>query len=198
MPLYKYFTEERFAHAFMRKGSMRFGSLVSYRGLEDGGVRGDPKDGTLHYAPAEGLEITMVADGRKLVGTSFSTAAQNMFVYCASNELSAERAGEFGPFCVEIADPDAIVTRLRARACATSRLDYARTVYGKTEYRPYDKIPSVDWAFPERVVLIKPPEYASQKEFRIALPLKADACSVDDYIIVEVGGLEAITRLHRF
>lgn len=140
----------------------------------------------------------MVADGRKLVGTSFSTAAQNMFVYCASNELSAERASEFGPFCVEIADPDAIVSRLRARACAKSRLDYAGMVYGETEYRQYDKIPGVDWAFPERVVLIKPPEYASQKESRIALPLKAEARSNDDYIIIEVNSLETVTRLHRF
>ena len=177
MPLYKYFTEERFAHAFLRKGSMRFGSLASYRGLEDGGVRGDPKDGTLHFAPPEGLEITMVADGMKLVGTSFSTAAQHMFVYCVSNELSAERAGEFGSFCVEITNPDVIVSRLRARVYATSRLDYARIVYGETEYRSYDKIPGIDWAFPERVVLIKPPEYASQKESRIALPLKVDARS---------------------
>lgn len=198
MPLYKYFTDERFALAFMRRGAMRFGSLASYRGLEDGGVRGDPKDATLHYAPAEGLEITMVADGRKLVGTSFSTAAENIFVYCASNELSAERAGEFGPFCVEITDPDAIVARLRARASATSRLDYARTVYGETEYRPYDKVPGADWAFPERVVLIKPPEYASQKESRIALPLKADAHSDDSNIVVEIGNLATLTRLHRF
>lgn len=155
------------------------------------------QDGTLHYAPADGLEITMVADGRKLVGTSFSTAAQNMFVYCASNELSVERAGEFGSFCVEIIDPDAILTRLRARACASSGLDYARTVYGEIEYRPYDKIPGVDWAFPERVVLIKPPEYASQKESRIALPLKANAHSDDGHIIVEIGNLTAFTRLHQ-
>lgn len=198
MPLYKYFTEECFAHAFMRKGLMRFGSLAYYRGLEDGGGRGDAKDGTLHYAPAEGLEITMVADGRRLVGTSFSTAAQNMFVYCASNELSAERASEFGAFCVEIADIDVIMARLKGRACPTSRLDYARVSYGQTEYRPLDKIPGIDWAFPERVVLIKPPEYVGQNESRIALPLKADARSDDSYILVVVGSLKAITRLHRF
>lgn len=144
MALFKYFTEERFATAFVRKGSMRFGSLAFYRGLEDGGIRGDPKDATLHYAPPEGLEITMVSDGRKLMGTSFSTAAENMFVYCASNELSAERAADFGAFCVEIVDPDHLVRRLVARASATSKIDYARTIFGETQYRKYDEIPGVD------------------------------------------------------
>lgn len=198
MPLYKYFTEERFANAFIRKGYMRFGSLNSYRQLEDGGVRGDPKDGTLHYAPAGGIEITMVADGRKLSGVSFSTAAQNMFVYCMTSELSEERATELGPFCVEIVDPDAVVARLKARATEASRLDYAGVVCGETEYRPYDKIPGADWAVPERVVMIKPPEYASQKEFRIALPLKSDAQSDDDCIFVAIGKLAKIARLYRF
>lgn len=198
MPCYKYFTEERFAHALIRKGVMRFGSLQYYRSLEDGGIRGDPKDGTLHYAPSDGFEVTIVADGRKLVGTAFSTAAQNMFIYCLSNELSAERADEFGPFCVEITDPDTIVSRLRTRVYAASRLDYARVVYGETEYRPYDKIPGVDWASPERVVLIKPPEYASQKETRIVLPLKVGASSNDDFVTAEVGNLHAVTRLHQF
>lgn len=198
MPLYKYFTEERFANAFIRKGSMRFGSLNSYRRLEDGGIRGDPKDGTLHYAPAEGIEITMVADGRKLVGTSFSTAAQNMFVYCMSSERSEERAAELGRFCVEIEDIEAIVARLKARACTTSKLDYAKVVCDETEYRAYDKIPGADWAVPERVVMIKPPEYASQQEFRMVLPLKPDAHSDDECIFVAVGNLDGIVRLHRF
>lgn len=198
MALYKYFTDERFANAFIRKGNMRFGSLASYRQFEDGGVRGDPKDGTLHYEPHEGIEITMVADGRKLSGISFSTAAQNMFVYCMSSELSSERAAELGPFCVEVADPDTIVARLRARATNASKLDYAAVVCGETEYRPYDKIPGADWAVPERVVMIKPPEYAPQKEFRIALPLKPDATSEDECVLVPIGNLGGIARLHRF
>ena len=81
MAVYKYYTEERFADAFMERGEMKFGSLAHFRSLEDGGTRGDPKDGTLHYAPPEGLEITMVKDGRKLSGVSFTTAALNMFVF---------------------------------------------------------------------------------------------------------------------
>ncbi len=173
MSLFKYFANECHARALVRKGEMRFGSLAYYRGIEDGGVRGDPRDGMLHYAPAGGIEITMVADGRKLTGTAFTTAAESMFVYCASNDISVERAKDFGQFCVEIADPDAIVRRLQARASASSRLDYGRVHMGATEYRPLDQIPAADWAFPERVVLIKPPDYAGQNETRIVLPLRA-------------------------
>lgn len=198
MAIYKYFAEERFADAFMKRGEMKFGSLSYYRAIEDGGRRGDPKDGTLHYAPPDGLEVTRVTDGRKLTGVSFTTAAQNMFVFCVSNELSADRARDFGHFCVEITDPDALVERLKARAHTSSKLDYARTIFGLVEYRPLDKIPGVDWAFPEKVVLMKPPEYAIQAESRIAVPLKPDASSNDTSLIVAVGDLTPVTTLHRF
>lgn len=198
MSLYKYFNDECHARAFISKGQMRFGSLDYYRGIEDGGVRGDPRDGMLHYSPAGGLEITMVADGRKLSGTAFTTVAERMFVYCASNDISAERAKDFGRFCVEIADPDAIVYRLKARESTSSRLDYGRVFMGATEYRPLDQIPAADWTFPERVVLIKPPEYADQNETRIVLPLKLDAASNDSHILVHVGNLKEITKLHVF
>ena len=196
--MFKYFADKRHADAFMRKGSMRFGSLAYYRGIEDGGVRGDPKDGTLHYAPAGGIEITMVADGRKLLGTAFTTAAENMFVYCASNEMSAGRARDFGRFCVEIIDPNVVVRRLKARAGTSSRLDYSQVHIGVTEYRAVDQIPDVDWAFPERVVLIKPPEYVEQNEIRIVLPLRRDAASDDSHIIIHLGDLKPLTRLHVF
>ena len=179
MAIFKYFSDEAHAVAFMRRGVMRFGSLSYYRGIEDGGVRGDPKDGTLHYAPPGGIEITMVADGRKLTGTAFSSAAESMFVYCASKDLSAERAKDFGAFCVEVKDPEALMRRLKARESPSSSLDYAQAYIGPTEYRPLDDIPGVDWAFPERLVLIKPPEYASQNEMRLVHPLTPEAKSSD-------------------
>jgi hypothetical protein len=140
----------------------------------------------------------MVADNRQLTATKFTTAAENMFVFCASNDISAERAQDFGQFCVEIADPEAIVRRLQARASASSRLDYDRILMGATEYRPLDQTPAADWAFPERVVFIKPPDYAGQNEARIVLPLKPDATSTDSHVLVRVGNLQEITRLHVF
>lgn len=131
MSLFKYFNDKDYALAFMRKGEMRFGSLTYYRGIEDGGVRGDPKDGMLHYAAADGIEITMVADSRKLTGTSFTSAAESMLVYCASNDRSAERATGFGEFCVEITEPKAILRRLKARASVSSRIDYERIIWAR-------------------------------------------------------------------
>ena len=153
-------------------------------------------DGTLHYKPPGGLKIMMEADGRKLIDVSFTTAAENMFVYCASNELSVERAKDFGVYCVEILNPDALMRRVQARASAGSKLDYAQAHIGSVEYRPLDQIPAADWALPGRVVLIKPPEYAGQNEIRIVLPLKANASSSGAFIAVPVGNLESITKLH--
>jgi hypothetical protein len=196
MSLFRYFPEERYARDFIRKGVLRFGSLAYYRGIEDGGIRGDPKDGALHYAPHGGLEITMIADGRKLTGGSFTTKAENMFIYCMSGDLSSERSKEFGAFCVEIMDPDAIVRRLKARANPTSKLDYTSVQMGQVSYRPVDQIPGTDWAFPERVVLMKPPEFASQNETRIVLPLKVSADSVDSHVAVTIGDLTSLTALH--
>ena len=57
MSLFRYFANEQHADGFMRKGEMRFGSLAYYRGIEDGGVRGDPKDGMLHYEPTGGIDV---------------------------------------------------------------------------------------------------------------------------------------------
>ncbi|MCW1383934.1 hypothetical protein OLX02_14010 [Novosphingobium sp. KCTC 2891] len=197
MPIFRYFSEQRFADSFITDGQMRFGSLASYRAYDDGGVRGDPKDGALHYAPPDGLEITMVKDGRKLTGMSFTTAAENMFVYCVSNEPSDRCAKELGSFCVEISDPEEIVARLKARACRTSKLDYAQVSFGPVEYRPLDAIPGVEWAFPERVVLMKPPEYDWQNESRFVLPLKPHAQSADSFVKIEIGSLEHLAKRYR-
>lgn len=198
MVIYKYFSERRFAEEFMERGIMKFGSLSYYRAIEDGGNRGDPKDGTLNYAPPEGIEITRIRDGQKFRGISFTSSAQNMFAFCASNELSANRAGEFGPVCVEVMDADVLIARLKARAHRSSKIDYANTICGQIEYRALDQIPGVDWEFPERIVFMKPPEYQSQAEYRIVLPLKPGASSNDPTIFVTVGNLTPVTTLHCF
>ncbi|MEV5033632.1 hypothetical protein [Sphingobium sp. LMC3-1-1.1] len=140
----------------------------------------------------------MVKDGRKLTGVSFTTAAQNMFVYCVSNEPSDRCVKELGPFCVEISDSNEIVARLKARACRHSKLDYAQTSFGSVEYRPLDAIPGVDWAFPERVVLMKPPEYDWQNESRFVLPSKPETQSADLFVMIEIGSLEHLTKLYRY
>ena len=152
----------------------------------------------LHYAPEKGFAITVIDDGQTITGSRLTAPAEGMFVFCASLECSENRAIDFGRYCVEINDSETILRRLRTRASAASNIDYERAHMGPTVYRPLDQIPGVDWAFPDRVVLIKPPEYAHQNEFRIVLPMKANRKPSGDYISLIIGNLAGVTKLHTF
>lgn len=171
MAIFKYFTDEAHALALINKGELMLQPLSHFRGREADGVRGDPRDGILTYAPQGGLVMNM-ADGREIIleGGSFNSSVNqnNIFVYCASNQLSAELAEKFGTFCVEIPNPEILVQRLRARAHPTSKFDYEQVVCNTVDYREHDREPDADWALPEKLVLIKPPAFAWQDEFRIA------------------------------
>ena len=172
MAIYKYFTEEVHALALINKGELLMQPLSHFRSREADGVRGDPRDGILTYAPKDGLVMNM-EDGRVITlrhGSFNSSVNQNdIFVYCASNQLSAKLAEKFGRFCVAIPDPDLVVKRLSMRAHPTSQLDYAQVVCGKVDYREHSRAPGADWALPERLVLVKPDDFAWQDEFRIAI-----------------------------
>lgn len=116
--------------------------LAFYRGLEiEEGGRGDKWDGVLRYAPTEGLTLNM-EDGRtiELEDYSFNASVRQdeIFVWCASENLSLELAHIFGKFCVEI-DPNIIAHRLRMRANAVSALDYSEIVSGHVDYRSVKK-----------------------------------------------------------
>jgi len=165
MAIFKYFTHEEHALALINKGIMMMQPLSHFRGREADGIRGDPNDGVLTYAPKGGLVMNM-EDGRTttLEGGSFNSSVNqsDIFVYCASNRLSADLAERFGPFCVEIPDPDILVRRLQLRAHPTSQLDYDQLVCGKVDYRDQDSEPGADWALPERLVLFQ------AKRFRMA------------------------------
>ncbi|MDR3426069.1 hypothetical protein [Silvimonas sp.] len=219
MAIFKYFTEEVHASALLSKGKLMLQPLSHFRAREADGVRGDPRDGILTYAPQGGLVMNM-ADGRviRLEGGSLnSTVNQNdVFVYCASNQLSADLAEKFGPFCVEIPDPDLLVQRLKRRAHPTSQFDYSQVVCGNVDYREHSREPGADWALPERLVLIKPVEFAWQDEFRIAVGTR-DIMNVENVgltiqtgptppvfepvpapIFLAVGNLIDVVKLHRF
>lgn len=172
MAIFKYFTEEAHALLLINRGELMLQPLSHFRGREADGVRGDPCDGILTYAPKDGLVMNM-EDGRVITlegGSLNSSVNQNdVFVYCASNQLSADLAEKFGAYCVEIPDPDILVRRLRARAHPASQFDYEHVVSGKVDYREHSREPGVDWALPERLVLIKPEDFAWQDEFRVAV-----------------------------
>ena len=182
MAIFKYFTEEAHALALINKGELMLQPLSHFRGREADGVRGDPRDGILTYAPKDGLVMNM-EDGRVITlegGSLNSSVNQNdVFVYCASTELSADLAAKFGAFCVEIPDPDLLVRRLRMRAHPSSQFDYEQIVCGKVDYREHSREPGADWALPERLVLIKPVDFQWQDEFRIAVG-KRDTMNVEN------------------
>jgi hypothetical protein len=182
MTIYKYFTEEAHALALINRGELMLQPLSHFRGREADGVRGDPRDGVLTYAPQGGLVMNM-ENGRVITledGSFNSSVNQNdIYVYCASNQLSADLAQRFGAFCVEIPDHDVLVRRLQMRGHLTSKFDYGQVVCGKVVYREHSEEPGVDWALPERLVLVKPVEFAWQDEFRIAVG-KRDAMKVEN------------------
>ena len=219
MSIFKYFTEEAHALALIKKGVLMMQPLSHFRGREADGVRGDPRDGILTYALEDGLVINR-NDGSAIMfedGSFNSSVNQNdIFVYCASNQLSAELAEKFGAFCVEIPDPELLVRRLKQRAHPTSHLDYEQVVCGNVDYRERSREPGVDWALPERLVLIKPNDFAWQDEFRIVVG-KRDTMNVENVsltiqtrssapvfekvpapIFLRVGKLTDVVTLHRF
>lgn len=195
MAIYKYFTDEAHALALINKGELMMQPLSHFRGREADGVRGDALDGILRYAPKDGLVMNM-EDGRviTLEGGSFNSSVNqnDIFVYCVSNELSAGLAEKFGAFCVEIPDPDVLVRRLKMRAQPTSQFDYEQIVCGHVDYRERDREPGADWALPERLVLIKPEDFAWQNEFRIAVG-KRDTMNVENVgLTIQIGQAEPV------
>lgn len=190
--IFKYFTAEAHARSFIRRGTFLLRSLSHFRRLEDGAVRGDAQDGRLRHAPAGGL-VLQKADGTQIVmaGHQFvASPAREIFVFCASNRRSDDLARRFAaPFCVEVSDVDALIERIRARANPTSSLDYGATQQQAVEYRDSTKEPGVDWALPEKLVFIKPPAFAWQDEYRIAIGRRGafDVNAVDCAIEADAG-----------
>lgn len=219
--LFKYFGEEAYAHAFIDKGEVYLRPLAYFRAFEDGQVRGDPDDGKLLHAPEVGLVLTK--ENGELVempkGWRFraSVRENDIFVYCLSLDLSSNLAKRFeSPFCVEVCDPIRLLGRIISSARLRSRLD--RRVHSHAvNYRGLAEEPGVDWALPERVAFIKPEDWAWQNEHRIVVGLKSAfdvenvECALEssdfepeapvlpaDPLVLRVGDLSKITKLHRF
>lgn len=214
--IFKYFSEEAHARAFIDRGKLLMRPLSYFRALEEDGGRADRRDGILTYAPAGGLELNM-SDGKKVTledGSFNSSVQQNdIFLFCASREYSVELTEKFGRFCVEI-DPDYLVRRLKQRAHPSSKFDYENIIHGTVEYRTYDRVPGVDWALPEKLVFIKPEDFSAQSEYRIALgkrgafaienvalTLQTGPCTTSvkpeqSHIILPIGGLKQAATLH--
>src|SRR5882762_3730947 len=104
--LYKYFTERKWADAFLQ-GEVLFRSLAYFRDYEDECVRKDKKEGTAVFRPSDGLIINDQTQGRTftLPGFAFESTAnqEEILVFCASRSLTDELRRRFeAVVCVEI------------------------------------------------------------------------------------------------
>ena len=221
MPLFKYFSKESHAAALMNRGELRFNTLAHFRAHEDLGVRGDPDDGRLVFQHGDGINVRK-ADGSTVFMPGGRFVAdpniRDIFVYCASTVLSNNLARRFNsPFCVEIFEPEELLTRLRQRAHQTSKLDYEQLEQGAVRYRYSDELPGTTWAQPNQLAFIKPPDFSWQQEYRIAVGRRgafdleagtyslqtgpeppSEAASSDPAITLRIGTLHPRCRLHRF
>jgi hypothetical protein len=218
--IFKYFSQEKHALDLINRGRMHWKALSSFREIEDGGIRGDPRDGVLVHAPEGGLDargldgkpVKALAGAKRFVA---SVKGDDIFVYCTSNIKSDLLFREFGGFCVEIEDVDKLILMIKARECPASKLAYEEITFGSMDYRPLSQIPAADWARPEKAVFIKPPEYAPQDEFRIALPkrgafqaenvelmiefegVQKPPPAIQEPIFIDIGNITDFAKLHR-
>ncbi|PIC01708.1 hypothetical protein [Caulobacter sp. X] len=219
--IFKYVGAESYARALIEKGQLYLQSLAHFRAYEDGLVRGDPDDGKLRYQPAEGLTLTK-ADGEVVVlpaGSRFrsSVNAEDVFVYCLSSERSEALAEKFrSPFCVEIRDAGALFAKIKGSVKLRSKLDSRNVYRGAVEYRALSALPGGDWALPEKVAFIKPPDWSWQAEYRIVIgrkgtfraenvslaleigPGESSVAMQREPLVLNVGSLSPIAQLHRF
>lgn len=185
-PLYRYLPPAR-VEAFIREGSLLMRSLSYFRDYEDdAGVRADPFEGTLAHRPRDGLKVTMVGTGevRPLPYTFESTAREDdIFVYCASAELSRNIASRFSTtVCIEIHRPIPFLNRLRTALALRSRMRANQLVHGEVHYYDWHEPPIVDWALPERIAMRKPSHFSWQREYRFAVP-RDDAFAVENVLV---------------
>lgn len=154
---------------------MLFRTLAYFRALEFDEERGDPNDGELNYQPENGLQLTK-EDGSivAMPGWRFVSSGNpsDMFVYCASSEISEEIAKKLGSFCVEIFDPVSLVAKLRAKLRIRSQFDAQKIYFQTVDYRDLNAEPKADWALPEKMAFIKPREFEHQQEFRFVIGKK--------------------------
>ena len=218
-PIYKYVSQERFAHSLMEEGHVFMQTLATFRGYEENDARRDPDDGRLRFQPREGLEVQFEGREPEVLANwaaTFSVKADDMFIFCLSKILSQELAERFeAPFCVEIKKPIGFISRIISKVRLRSAMDKA-VHFGDVEYRQREAPPEARWALPDRVAFVKPEGYALENEFRVVVGKKGvfDVHNVEmkletgpqplafqvrqEPLTLKIGDLSSITNLHRF
>lgn len=218
--LFKYIPS-KYADAFVDQGSVLFRSLMYFKSYEDGAVRGDRYEGTFAYTPQGGLEITNLTTGQVfMMDTSFQAhvRAHEIFVFCLSQERSAELAKAFNTdVCVEIKNPAFFLDRIRQALHRRRATKHHTVLHGAVNYSSCLVEPGVAWALPDQIIMRKNDMYRWQAEYRVAF---APRGALDpDQVLVElappnsdprligpqsedrclrIGSLKSVCRIHRF
>jgi hypothetical protein len=219
--LFRYFSSEEYARAFMEDGAVLFRALSYFRDYEDAGVRADPYEGTLAHRPDDGLRLHLVDQKQVVVlQSNFEARAceDDIFVYCLSTELSPHIARRFqAKVAVVVKDRGTFFARVRQALDASKAVRADELVRKVVRYCHLREAPVIDWALPERIALRKPKSFEWQREYRIAVPV-GNAFKVENVelaivepgrnrpqrredhpqLMVHVGSLSNICRLHRF
>lgn len=193
--LYRYFTEEKWAEAFL-DGSLRFRSLAYYRDYEDAEVRGDQNEGTAIMRPVAGLEVTNQTQRTSFImpDSAFESVANagEIFVYCLSKSESQEKREKFrAAACVEVFDTKAFCRRVQIalprRATFPGRPGH-QMIGQHVDYYKVTEGVSPRWALPDLIAASKLDSYRWQDEFRLVFSL-TDALAFEKVNVRVVQGL---------
>jgi len=164
--LYKYFTERKWADAFLN-GEELFRSLAYFRDYEDMSVRQDKNEGNAVFRPGSGLRVNNHTQGTTftLPGFAFESTAnqEEILVFCVSRSLTEELHRRFEALaCVEIQRVPTLCERIK-RVLPANATFHARRV----DYYDEGEGPGARWALPEQIATSKFKSYGWQDEFRI-------------------------------
>jgi hypothetical protein len=165
--LYKYFTERKWAEAFL-SGGILCRSLAYFRDYEDNEVRGDRNEGNAIYHPQPGLLVNNLSKRRdvNLLGWAFESTVrqEEIFVHCLSRIFDASLAARFGQGgCVEVCNVPRFLERVEKSLPEKTTFTAGRVIYSDEKLGPETR-----WALPDEIVLSKLRAYEWQREFRFA------------------------------
>jgi hypothetical protein len=152
-------------------GYLLFRSLSHFKGIEDGEVRGDLREGAVSFQPESRLVMHHQRLGKSLTipGGSFSSGVktEEVFVLCASNSMTDELRVRFeARACVQILRIACFCSRIQSELPNTATFRAERVKY----YSPANE-PGPKWAFPDMIAFSKVDGYSWQDEFRFVFSL---------------------------
>jgi hypothetical protein len=204
LKLYKYI--DRPYGDLLIEGRLRFSSISWFRHFDDP-ERGDFYEGTLRFAPKDGLEVqnhtrlTRFID-RDRMFTAAARSSDYIFAFAVSTELSGHLWRKFAPLhktestCVEIFDVERfaahIQTTLRKRSPVQARTFRQRLVH----YRAVEEPPEHRWALPDELAFLKEDTFSDQHEYRFLFSPRKHAYKFQDVRLELVAKNSTPVRAH--